>query len=72
MNKVLSVFVLSAFLIISVPSVFAWQYDGLGSLNPFTGFRTCNKCVKPKKDKCCQKVKVCPVIQEPPCPCTIK
>ena len=47
---------------------FAWTYDGLGSLNPFTGFRNCNKCekqdkcYKPRTAKCntCQKVKIIP------------
>lgn len=54
---------LSMFAIFAIPaqSAFAWSYEGPNSLNPFTGFRQCNKCVKVKKCKCkckCKKPKL--------------
>lgn len=61
MKKILSLFALFVFL--SIPQgAFAWEYDGLGSLNPFTNFgrgfggSDCGckveRCVKPKLTKC--------------------
>ncbi len=38
MKKFLSVLALFGFLTIPAQGAFAWTYDGLGSLNPFTGF----------------------------------
>ena len=52
MKKVMSAIALLAFLILPAQGAFAWSYDGLNSLNPFTGFRNCNKCEKVKKQKC--------------------
>ena len=59
---------LLALLLIPVQGAFAWTYDGLNSLNPFTGFRNCNKCEKVKKQKChkpkrcnqCAKIRLVP------------
>lgn len=56
MKKMIASVALFAFFMIPAQGAFAWQYDGLNSLNPFTGFRNCNKCEKIKKQKC-QKVK---------------
>lgn len=74
MNKIVSTLAILSVLAFAVPSAYAWQYEGLNSLNPFTGFRVCNKCQKIKKQKCkCQKVKACPVVQKDyPCPCAIR
>ena len=59
MKKFLGFFTLLAFLTIPAQGAFAWTYDGLNSLNPFTGFRNCGcqkqkvvKCKKPKLTKC--------------------
>ncbi len=73
MNKFLSMFIVSGVLAFMAPSAFAWQYEGLNSLNPFTGFRVCNKCEKVKKDKC-SKIKECPckVQKVTKCPCQIR
>ena len=56
MKKVFAALGLITFMVLPVQS-FAWEYDGLGSLNPFTGFRNCNPCKcekvrKPKLTKC--------------------
>ncbi len=61
MKNLLAVFTLFAFLTIPVQGAFAWSYEGPNSLNPFTGFRQCNKCVKVEKVKCkckCKKPKL--------------
>ena len=66
MKKIVASLALFAFLMVPGQSVLAWHYDGLNSLNPFTGFRNCNKCEKIKKqkchkvkrDKCCKTIKV--------------
>lgn len=60
MKKVLTTLGLFAFL--AIPSqAFAWTYNGLGSLNPFTNFGRNNnicgcekveKCKKPRLTKC--------------------
>ena len=50
MKKIIASMALFGLFLIPVQGAFAWTYDGLGSLNPFTGFRNCNKCEK--KDKC--------------------
>lgn len=55
MKKLFSMLAVFAFLTIPVQGAFAWTYEGLNSLNPFTGFRQCNKCEKVKK---CQKPKL--------------
>ena len=54
MKKILPVFALLAFLAIPQSSFAAWSYDGIQSLNPFTGFRNCNPC----KVERCQKRKL--------------
>jgi hypothetical protein len=58
MKKVFAALGMLTFMVLPVQS-FAWEYDGLGSLNPFTGFRNCNPCRckcekvrKPKLTKC--------------------
>lgn len=62
MKKILSLFSLFAFLAIP-QGAFAWTYDGLGSLNPFTNFgrgfggnSECGckveRCNRPKLTKC--------------------
>lgn len=45
---------LAVFAVLAIPAqgAFAWSYEGLNSLNPFTGFRQCNACVKVEKCKC--------------------
>ena len=61
-------------LTFSTQGAFA-AWEGAQSLNPFTGFKNCNKC-KVKKVKCdeCTKVKIkpCPTCRkafaEPSCP----
>lgn len=56
MKKLLTALGVLAVLAIPTQS-FAWTYEGLNSLNPFTGFRQCNKCEK--VDKCaCKKQKL--------------
>ena len=52
MKKIIASLVLFGMFLFPAQGVFAWTYDGLGSLNPFTGFRNCNKCEK--KVKCYQ------------------
>ena len=59
MKKTLASLALFAFFFLPAQGAFAWTYDGIGSLNPFTGFRNCNKCEKVKPQKCnnkCEKV----------------
>lgn len=50
MKKIIASMALFGLLLIPAQGAFAWSYNGLGSLNPFTGFRNCNKCEV--KDKC--------------------
>ncbi len=84
MKKTIASLALFAFFLLPAQGAFAWTYDGIGSLNPFTGFRNCNKCEKVKchkvkKAKCdpCQKVKIVPRCEkctkafntEENCPC---
>ena len=58
MKNLLTAFTLLAFLSIPVQGAFAWTYEGLNSLNPFTGFRVCNTCQKVvKMDDCSCKCK---------------
>ena len=41
--------------ILAIPTQgFAWTYEGPNSLNPFTGFRQCNKCEKVVKIRSCR------------------
>lgn len=47
MKKILGFFTLLAFLTIPAQGAFAWTYDGLNSLNPFTGLEIAD--VKNKK-----------------------
>lgn len=51
MKNFLAMLTLFAFLAIPAQGAFAWTYEGPNSLNPFTGFRQCNKCVKVPKCK---------------------
>ena len=44
MKKVFAALGLLTFMVLPMQGAFAWEYDGLGSLNPFTGFRNCNPC----------------------------
>ncbi len=64
MKNLFTTLTLLAFLAIPAQGAFAWTYEGPNSLNPFTGFQQCNKCVKVKKEKCkkpkltkCEKLK---------------
>lgn len=67
MKKLIAMFALFAFCTIPGQMAFAWHYDGINSLNPFTGFRNCNKCEKIKKQKCykVKPVKCCKTIKIP-------
>ena len=58
MKKMFASLAVLSVLLIPAQGAFAWTYNGLASLNPFTGFRNCNKCVKVKTHKC-HKVKKC-------------
>lgn len=55
MKNLITTCTLLAFLTIPAQGAFAWTYDGIGSLNPFTLFGTRNKdqcgCVKVEKCK---------------------
>ncbi len=61
MKKILPLFALMAFLTLP-QGAFAWTYDGLGSLNPFTNFGRgfggddcgckVERCQRPKLTKC--------------------
>ncbi len=77
MKKLLTTLGLMAFMAIPAQSAFAWEYDGLGSLNPFTNFgRNTNcgcqkvyRCKKPKLSKC-EKLHGYKIIKEGvPCGC---
>lgn len=59
MKKLFTSLAVLAFMAIPAQGAFAWSYDGMNSLNPFTGFRNCGckkvkvqKCKKPKLTKC--------------------
>ncbi len=52
MKNLFTTLTLLAFLTIPAQGAFAWSYEGPNSLNPFTGFRQCNKCEKVKVEKC--------------------
>lgn len=77
MKKILSAAALFAFLAIP-QGAFAWTYDGLGSLNPFTNFgrgfggNDCGckveRCQRPKLSKC-EKLHGVKIIQGQPCGC---
>lgn len=76
MKNLLSVFTLLAFLTIPMQGALAWTYEGPNSLNPFTGFRQCNRCEKIKKEKCkkpkltkCEKLKGYKIIKGEPAGC---
>ena len=66
MKKTFASLALLAVFLMPAQGAFAWTYDGLGSLNPFTGFKNRSKC----EDKCYrpktatyntyQKVKIIP------------
>lgn len=74
MKKTIASLALFAFFLLPAQGAFAWTYDGINSLNPFTGFRNCNKCEKVKKQKChkvkksdcnaCAKIKILPRCQK--------
>ena len=73
MKKLLSTMTIFAFLTIPMQGAFAWTYDGLQSLNPFTGFRNCNpckveRCAKQKLTKC-EKLHGVKIIRGTPCGC---
>jgi hypothetical protein len=55
MKKIFTTLAMCSFLLITTQGAFAWTYEGMNSLNPFTGFKQCNKCVKVEK---CQKQKL--------------
>ena len=77
MKKTLSLFSLLAFLAIP-QGAFAWTYDGLGSLNPFTNFgrgfgnSECGckveRCKRPKLSKC-EKLHGVKIHYGQPCGC---
>jgi len=76
MKKFLSVLALFGFLTIPAQGAFAWTYDGLGSLNPFTGFGMRNKCGCEKVEKCkkpkltkCEKLHGVKIQRGEPCGC---
>lgn len=64
MKRTIASLALFAFFFLPAQGAFAWTYDGIGSLNPFTGFRNCNKCEKVKKDKCYRKKQKCDACQK--------
>lgn len=74
MKNLFATFTLLAFLTIPAQGAFAWTYEGLNSLNPFTGFRQCNKCVKVEKCKKpkltkCEKLHGVKIKRGQPCGC---
>ena len=76
MKKTLSLIALLAFL--AIPNgAFAWTYDGLGSLNPFTNFGRgfggdcgckVERCHRPKLTKC-EKLHGVKIQRGQPCGC---
>lgn len=76
MKNLFATLSLLAFLAIPAQGAFAWTYEGPNSLNPFTGFRQCNKCVTQKVVKCkkpkltkCEKLHGVKIIKGQPCGC---
>lgn len=78
MKRLFATFGLLAFLAVPVQS-FAWEYDGLGSLNPFTNFgrgfggnncgcQKVERCHKPKLTKC-EKLHGYKIIKGKECGC---
>ena len=78
MKKLFMTFGVLAFLAIPAQT-FAWEYDGLGSLNPFTNFgrgfggndcgcQKVERCQKPKLSKC-EKLHGYKIIKGEPCGC---
>ncbi len=75
MKKILSLMALFTFLAIP-QGAFAWTYDGLGSLNPFTNFgrgfgnSECGcqveRCQRPKLSKC-EKLHGYKIQRDEPC-----
>lgn len=63
MKKLFTTLALLSFFAVPFQAASAqmWSYEGPNSLNPFTGFRQCNKCMK--------VVKTCNVN---PCKCKVK
>jgi len=55
MKNLIATFGVLALMAIPAQGAFAWTYEGINSLNPFTGFRQCNKCEKVQK---CKKPKL--------------
>ncbi|MBD5401390.1 hypothetical protein HDR58_01120 [bacterium] len=75
MKKLFTSFALLAFLVIPAQGAFAWTYDGLGSLNPFTGFGMRDKCGC-KVERCqkqkltkCEKLHGVKIKRGEPCGC---
>jgi len=79
MKKLLATLGALAVLVIPGQGAFAWQYDGLGSLNPFTNFgrgfggndcgcQKVERCVKPRLTKC-EKLHGYKIIRGEPCGC---
>ena len=60
MKRFLATLGFLSFVLLPMQGAFAWEYDGLGSLNPFTNFGRgfgnsgcgCQKVVRPKLTKC--------------------
>ncbi|MBQ8460313.1 hypothetical protein IJ541_09460 [bacterium] len=79
MKKLFTTLGLLAFMAIPMQGAFAWEYDGLGSLNPFTNFgrgfgnsncgcQKVDKCARPKLTKC-EKLHGVKIIRGEPCGC---
>lgn len=70
MKNFLATMSLFALLTIPAQGAFAWTYDGLGSLNPFTNFgrNTACGCQKPKLTKC-EKLHGVKIKRGTPCGC---
>lgn len=74
MKKLFTSFAVLTLMTISAQGAFAWTYEGLNSLNPFTGFRQCNKCEKVEKCKRpkltkCEKLHGVKIRRGEPCGC---
>ena len=48
MKKTIASLALFGLFLMPAQGAFAWAFDGLGSLNPFTGFKNRSRC----EDKC--------------------
>lgn len=77
MKRLFATLGLLAFLAIPAQGAFAWEYDGLGSLNPFTNFGRgfgnsncgCQDVARPRLTKC-EKLHGYKIIKEGvPCGC---